>query len=87
MISCSDFMLKLNFFYNEKISFVSFRLPGSNTLKCYNGKEKKINHKAFPKDPGFIMMPFDESSEGYFLSSKTMFESQNYPKFIKGLIK
>ena len=83
MISCSDFMLKLNFFYNQKTSFVSFRLPGSNTLKCYNGKEKKINHKAFPKDPGFIMMPFDESSEGYFLSSKTMFEAKITPNSLK----
>ena len=76
MISCADFFLRLNFFYNQRTPFVSFRLPGSNTLKCCNGKEQKIKHKAFPKEPGFIMMPFDERSEGYFLSSKTMFETK-----------
>ena len=76
MISCPDFFLRLNFFYNQKTPFVCFRLPGTNTLKCYSGKEQKINHNAFPKDPGFIMMPFDKSKEGYFISSKTMFETK-----------
>ncbi len=83
MISCADFFLRLNFFYNQKTPFVSFRSPGTNTLKCYNGKEQKINHKALPKDPGFIMMPFDENKEGHFLSSKTMFEAKITPNSLK----
>ena len=83
MISCADFFLRLNFYYNQKTPFVSFRSPGTNTLKCYNGKEQKINHKALPKDPGFIMMPFDENKEGHFLSSKTMFEAKITPNSLK----
>ena len=83
MISYPDFFLRLNFFYNQKTPFVSFRSPGTNTLKCYNGKEQKINHKALPKDPGFIMMPFDENKEGHFLSSKTMFEAKITPNSLK----
>ena len=76
MISINDLFVKLNSFYDKKTSFVCYRLPNSKTLQCCFGKEQKVNKKPFPKDAGFIMMPFEESNGGFFISNKKMFTAK-----------